>query len=215
MKLATLLAAVLAFSSASVAQAGQNHQPRSKAGVFDYYVLNLSWAPEYCKTHADDTAECGSSQPGFVLHGLWPQYSKSGYPSSCASQQKLDADALALGRTVFPSEKLVTHEWQKHGTCSGLTAMAYIQAADTAHKSVTIPAILQPGKNQRSLALANITQAVLDANPALNRQSLAIVCTGGELSEVEVCLSKDLKPTSCGRDVSNKCGATVTLLGVQ
>lgn len=216
MKMAFMLATIVALSVSLTAEAGKKHPPKPKSGAFDYYVLSLSWAPEFCKTHpADTSSECGANPPGLVLHGLWPQYSKGGYPVSCASSQKLDAEALALARTVFPSEKLAQHEWQKHGTCSGLTAISYIQAADTAHKSMAVPALLQPGNNQRTMALENVTQALLDANPTFDRQSLSVACSGNELSELHVCLSKDLKPTACGKDVHTQCGATVTLLGVQ
>jgi len=150
-----------------------------------------------------------------VLHGLWPQYAKGGFPATC-STQGLDADDKALAKTVFPSDKLVEHEWQKHGTCSGLQPKDYIQAADTAHKSVAIPTLLQPGKNKRTMATANVTQSLLDANPALTRQGLALLCTGKELSEVRVCLDKDLKPMACGQGVGGTCkGSTITLLGVQ
>src|SRR5262249_27443063 len=45
------------------------------AGSFDYYLLALSWAPNYCASHpGDHSSECQiGNHKAFVLHGLWPQ----------------------------------------------------------------------------------------------------------------------------------------------
>lgn len=195
-------------------KSGHSHSSPTP-GQFDYYVLSLSWAPEYCKTHPGDAAECGAVPQGLVLHGLWPQYGNGGYPSSC-STESLDDASRDAGKAVFPSEKLVEHEWAKHGTCSGLQPMAYFEAAGRAYQSVSVPGVLQPGKNRRTVALANLVQSLLDANPAIKRKGMALVCTGRELTEVRVCVDKELSPQACGQGVVSTCkGQTVTLLGVQ
>ena len=73
----------------------------AKPGLFDFYVLALSWSPEYCESSdAPDPQQCSLGRRlGFVLHGLWPQYNK-GYPSDC-STVKLPADALHLSRNFI------------------------------------------------------------------------------------------------------------------
>ena len=76
---------VLTFASVgpSSARVSGGARPQSVAGVFDYYLLVLSWSPTYCLTHRDD-AQCSGKGYGFVLHGLWPQYARGGWPKSCA-----------------------------------------------------------------------------------------------------------------------------------
>jgi len=214
MRLALLLT-VAAMAVTPVAEGKTKHKGHAKPRAFDYYVLSLSWAPEYCKTHPNDTQECGADRPGFVLHGLWPQYKGGGYPQSC-STSKLDAETLAHAMTVFPSQKLAEHEWAKHGTCSGLSPREYVDAADRAHRSISVPQQFQPGSTPKKMPLASITQSFLDANSTVKAQSLAIACTGPELTEVRVCLAKDLSPVACGRDVHNDCRASpITVLGLQ
>jgi ribonuclease T2 len=42
--------------------AAQAKKPKKGAqggAGFDYYLLSLSWSPEYCKTHPADKQECG------------------------------------------------------------------------------------------------------------------------------------------------------------
>ena len=53
-------------------------------GSFDYYLLSLSWAPNYCAEHpGDNSSECrAGNHKGFVLHGLWPQSNEGPPPMS-------------------------------------------------------------------------------------------------------------------------------------
>ena len=65
-----------------------------------------------------DREQC-ARKLGFVLHGLWPQYQR-GYPASC-TRERLDADMEQQFAGLYPSRFLYRHEWEKHGTCSGLS----------------------------------------------------------------------------------------------
>ena len=114
-------------------QRGGRPQRRGRAeangtpGVFDFYLLTLSWSPEFCVTHPQ-AAEC-AAHPGFVLHGLWPQNNDGSYPEDC-SDAAGPSDPGAF-RDIFPDEHLLEHEWQTHGTCSGLGPDAYFSEAQT------------------------------------------------------------------------------------
>ena len=55
------------------------------AGEFDYYVMALSWSPNWCVSEGDarDAEQCDARHDyGWVLHGLWPQYER-GWPDYC------------------------------------------------------------------------------------------------------------------------------------
>ena len=109
------------------------------AGRFDYYVLSLSWSPQYCADAPGDRdrRQCGSGRRyAFVLHGLWPQ-NERGFPQSCAEGGTLPRALVDDMLDVMPSPSLVRHEWATHGTCSGLTADAYFAAARRAFRSAT------------------------------------------------------------------------------
>jgi ribonuclease T2 len=153
---------------------------------------------------------------GFVLHGLWPENANNSHPANCATSFQLDEASRAAGKAVFPNEHLIAHEWQTHGTCSGLSPGDYFAAADNARKSVTVPSELEPGSKTRKMSAKTIASALRAANPALTAQSLAVVCTQGELAEVRICLSKSLQPMSCGTGTRNSCGAgAVRVLGAR
>ncbi|HXP65277.1 MAG TPA: hypothetical protein VN815_07370, partial [Steroidobacteraceae bacterium] len=78
------LAALLLGIALAAASASARHRKSSDAepGVFDYYLLSLSWSPAYCLSDPG-AAECnGPRRFGFIVHGLWPQ-NEAGWPENC------------------------------------------------------------------------------------------------------------------------------------
>lgn len=173
-------------------------------GQFDYYLMSLSWSPTYCLTHEYDRAQCAGKGYGFVLHGLWPQYDSGGYPHNCAGSS-LSADAEAIGDSLYPSPKLVQHEWAEHGTCSGLDPMTYFRTADRASATVRIPAAFEAPRTTLVMSGDEIASAFRAANPTLPDDSLRVVCSRGQFSEVRICLTRTLAVRRCGRGVRSSC----------
>ncbi|AZV28062.1 ribonuclease [Pseudomonas syringae] len=208
-KLFTIMA-VIALTVGSIGLSSARQSSASKAesvaGVFDYYLLTLSWSPTFCLTHKDDP-QCTGKGYGFVLHGLWPQYAKGGWPESCPPLTNLSAAETAKGLTLFPTKKLLDHEWSKHGTCSGLGAMGYLDEADQAVAAVKIPEELQPFSSSYYFEAQEIADLFRKSNPGIPSDGIAVICNGPELSEVRVCMSKDLQFGACGKGVKTQCRA--------
>ncbi len=160
-------------------------------GAFDFYLLNLSWSPEFCATHSG-SSECGRGL-GFVVHGLWPQDFSGDYPEDCS-----DAPGPANPQAytdLLPTASLVDHEWQTHGTCSGLAADAYFGAIRNAFSSVKIPADLGAGSD--GVTPDQVLARFAQANPSFPSGSFALSCGNNRLTAIEVCLTKDLRPQPC------------------
>jgi ribonuclease T2 len=168
------------------------HLPAAGGG-FDFYLLNLSWSPEFCATHGD-AAEC-AEHDGFVLHGLWPQNYDGSYPQHCASTAG-PTDASRY-RDIFPDQHLLLHEWQTHGTCSGLSARDYFATARAAKKKVVVPKELVAPTSELQLSPSAILGDFAAANPSIPRESFALSCGNNRLTAIEVCLGKDLNAVSC------------------
>lgn len=187
----------------------RHHHARSEhsgaAGQFDYYVLSLSWAPTWCLTHPGDPDECGSKGYGFVLHGLWPQYEAGGYPENCPTGHALSAAAAARGRTLYPSEHLMQHEWRAHGTCSGLDALDYFTTADRATAVIRTPAELDAPRFDQRLTAERIRSLLRSANPRLPESAVTLTCSRAALAEVRICLTRALEARACGRGVHSSC----------
>jgi ribonuclease T2 len=165
-------------------------------GNFDFYLLTLSWSPGFCDTggaeKSPDQCSVGANL-GFVVHGLWPQF-QHGYPSDCdPSPRPVSRIALEETHGVFPNEGLARYEWRKHGTCTGLSPEAFFASVKRARASIEIPDAFNAPREQQSMAPLDIQRAFVEANPDLRPQAMAIGCASGELQEVRLCFSKDLR----------------------
>ncbi len=167
----------------------------SAPGNFDFYLLNLSWSPEFCATHPGKP-EC-AEHLGFVLHGLWPQNFAGRYPEHCSDAR--GPEDPSKFRDLYPDAGLLHHEWQTHGTCSGLDPDPYFETARRAVHAVRIPSEISGLNRPAAMPPDAILGLFAKANPGLPRESLALSCGNNYLTAVEVCLSKDLKPVSCGQ----------------
>ncbi|HZS52758.1 MAG TPA: hypothetical protein VFA65_00035 [Bryobacteraceae bacterium] len=170
-------------------------QQKAPPGVFDHYLLTLSWSPEYCHSNSS-SSECGGGNHfGFIVHGLWPEFQNSGYPENCSNAPGLSNPASFLD--IMPDLGLIQHEWTTHGTCSGLSAQAYFNLIRQAFTSIQIPRQFTAPKNQQTLSAMQIKAAFEQANPNLKDADLMIACSGTYLKAVEICLTKTLTPLAC------------------
>lgn len=201
MRLPGLAAALLWAAAAAHAD-----QP----GAFDYYLLSLSWSPQYCASEARPGDSQCQRPYAFVAHGLWPQ-NERGYPSRCGRAEYLDESLIRRLLPIMPSRPLITHEWKKHGSCSGLSAERYFSTLDRAYRSVRIPGRYQALGDYLSTTTAAIEAEFVAANPDLRPEMLALQCSGQYLQEVRICMSPELRPRACGGDVRDRCGPKVVL----
>ena len=186
-----------------------------KPGQFDYYVLALSWSPNWCAREGDARAsdQCDARHDhGWILHGLWPQYHR-GWPSYCKTAER----APSLGMTaamadIAGSSGLAWHQWKKHGTCSGLSAADYYALSRQAYELVNRPQVLRNLTQEVALPAQVIENAFLRANTAWQPDMLTITCNSGYIEEARLCLSKDLTPVPCGADVIRDCKMQDALL---
>lgn len=182
------------------------------AGKFDYYALVLSWSPTYCASRKSKRYEpqCDAKRArpyAFVLHGLWPQYTR-GYPERCWTRERPFVPKRLINQMldIMPSPRLVIHEYKKHGTCSGLTPNGYYDLSRKLYDTITIPEqFTQPVKAQMVSPDA-LSDAFVKANPDLRSDMLAISCggAGNRLREIRICFSKSGKPTPCGRNENQR-----------
>lgn len=181
--------------------------------AFDYWILALSWSPEYCASPAARPGSRQCAQPReFIVHGLWPQYER-GHPEFCDARGRISeqvADGLA---ELVPDRGLVFHQWKKHGSCSGLTPEAYFATLERAGRSIVVPSRYLEAATTRQVRRAELEQAFIDANPSLSAEAITLHCSGGRLREVRVCLDLRLRPRSCGPDVAEACGRELGVRG--
>jgi ribonuclease T2 len=184
---------------------------QGKPGQFDFYVLALSWSPSYCEAaqarapkRAPDQ-QCGGRPFAFVVHGLWPQYER-GFPSYCeVPAPRLNHAIVGSMLDLMPSPRLIFHEWDQHGTCSGLSPHAYFDTVRKARAVVKIPPDYLELSRPITVAPGQVTDAFVKANPGLSPRAMAISCDSKRLSEVRVCLGRDFSFRDCAEIARRTC----------
>ena len=110
----------------------------------------------------------------------------------CAGPSNPQADT-----DIIPTASLVEHEWETHGTCSGLSADDYFREIHTAFAAVKIPANIGQGNDVNGVTPDDLLARFATANPGYPAGSFALSCGNNRLTAIEICLSKDLRPEAC------------------
>ncbi|DAZ94972.1 TPA: hypothetical protein N0F65_000067, partial [Lagenidium giganteum] len=213
-RLAMLRTALLLVAAACGLGAAENHRqlgvqqiaPQYQPGVFDFYVLALSWQPRFCKGNLNKYPGCRTPQEywqsHFTLHGLWPEFTSAKYPHDCDPESQFDESAVvdAVGKDAllqyWPNvKKSLTdedysqfwqHEWDVHGTCSGLDQPTFFNTVVglLRTEAITTPDIIH--NNVGRSVSADDVRAAYGGN-----EYVALICKGKELMEVRTCWAKD------------------------
>ena len=182
----------------------------SVPGRFDFYVLSLSWSPSFCASEAGRRSrfQCRvGARNAFVVHGLWPQFDR-GSPSYC-SQDNPPRNVVESEGRVFPEFGLARYQWRKHGSCSGLSPSAYFRTVKQARDKVVIPPAFANLSRTSKADPDAIEKAFLAANKGLRPDNIAVTCKDGDLQEVRICMSKDLRSyVSCAEVDRRACRST-------
>lgn len=191
------------------------HADGEPAGEFDYWVLALSWSPNWCELEGDARAseQCDSGTGfGWVLHGLWPQY-EQGWPAFCRSNHPAPSRSMTAAQAdLFGTGGAAWYQWRKHGSCSGLAPDDYYALARLAYDRVVRPPALRKLTDTIRLPARVIEEAFLDANPALDPDMITITCKKGHIQEARLCLTRDMEPRDCAPDVARDCTLDRALL---
>ncbi len=186
-----------------------------RTGIFDYYVLSLSWSPTWCAIEGDArrSPQCDAEEDfGWVLHGLWPQYNR-GWPSFCPTVERNPSRSMTNDMAdIMGTSGLAWHQWNKHGVCTGLSAPQYYDLSRQAFDAIVRPPVFRQLEKAVRLPAKVVEEAFLKANPQLEPDMITITCKNGRIQEARICLSKSLEPVPCGRDVVRDCSATDALL---
>jgi ribonuclease T2 len=185
---------------------------QDRPGQFDFYVLSLSWSPSFCASAAErhggggaPSRQCGARPYSFVVHGLWPQYEK-GFPEYCETPSpRLDRNIVSSMLDLMPAPHLIFNEWDKHGTCSGLAARDYFETIRKARAAVKIPPDYVDPQQPLTVAPAAVADAFVKANSGLSTGGISVDCDRRRLSEVRLCLTKELKFRDCPEVVRRSC----------
>jgi ribonuclease T2 len=214
------LAAALLFllGPAFLGSADAQDRRQNAPGEFDFYVLSLSWSPSFCAAAEErgnagrSQAQCGERPFSFVVHGLGPQYER-GFPEYCErSPEWVDRNTVSAMLDLMPAQALIVNEWKKHGTCSGLRPRAYFETIRKARAAVKIPDELLQLSKPKVIAPEELEADFIKANPGLSANAISVTCDSRRLSEVRICMGKDLQFRDCAENERRSCNRKEVLM---
>ena len=209
------LMVLVLLAMASSAAARHRNSSDATPGVFDYYLLSLSWSPAFCLSDPQATECSGPRRYGFIVHGLWPQYD-TGWPENCNVRRQVPESTVSAIADIMPARGLVYHEWTAHGTCSGMDPEDFFALVRRAYTGIAIPASFFAGGAAIEQSPSVVAQAFLRANPRLSAGSVVVTCGGHgapRLREVHICLDRQLEPRACSADAARAvCRATTLII---
>ncbi|HNY32963.1 MAG TPA: hypothetical protein PKO15_18945 [Fibrobacteria bacterium] len=171
-----------------------------------HYVLALTWSPQFCATaigaDADTRFQCRDNRFGFAVHGLWAQAKdardKCDQPRHCGGG--VVSDSLVRSHLcTMPGVQLIQAQWQKHGTCSGLSQRDWFATIDSLWDGLSLPdprRMVGPGgtisvKELRdSVAARNRSKGVTSA-------SVRVDSRDGKLEELRLCYTTGFRSMPC------------------
>ncbi len=131
----------------------------------------VTWGPSLCKVEPSNpgcrSGHVGQLGPALILHGLWPQPPSEQYcgvPKGHDQTVNLPRDVqTSLQSKMSDVSMMAPHEWNAHGTCSGVAPADYFSIAATLTDQVT--ALLDPvfGKAQGGYVTLSAVRDRFDA----------------------------------------------------
>jgi ribonuclease T2 len=121
-----------------------------------------------------------------------------GWPSYC-STETMSNELIAEFPGLYPTDFLYGHEWEKHGTCTGLDPEGYLLLSQELKASVIIPDAFVSPEEPFRMDADGLTEAFGQVNPTYDKKSFSVLCSGSGqfLKELYVCISRDGQPTEC------------------
>jgi ribonuclease T2 len=198
---------------ALLAGCGAEPTQETAPGEFDFYVLAISWSPSYCASEGEaaDRRQCQADPPhGFIVHGLWPQF-ETGWPEFCdpGKDEWVPDELVGQMLDIMPSPGLIGHQWRKHGSCSGLSQEDYFSLTRAAYERVALP---RPARQDAAVDPSDVRETVVDANPGLELDGVAVTCDSTYLREVRICLNNELAFRACPEVTQRSCTLAEALM---
>ncbi len=174
----------------------QSSSLRDTSSGGEFYVLALSWAPNFCddpqKSHA--SSECGH-QLGFIVHGLWPTNADGSQPDECTGGRPIGQDNINALLPYIPDRGLIAHEWRTHWSCRA-TGQQFADAVKQAAATVKIPDTYRQPTVQQEIGRIQLEKDFAQAN-GTSPDQYRVSCHAGKLINFEACLTTDFRPRSC------------------
>jgi ribonuclease T2 len=188
----------------------------AQAQSFDFYVFACEWAGSVCESENCSDDE-GVSTEFWNIHGLWPSDGNEGL-NFCSNEQfnpellsSLTNELNLYWSGLYSSaNSFHSHEWEKHGTCSGMSQETFFSTVLNLAQNLAVYQALEnsgitPGGSYECSAIASALQSQYGVS------SFSVQSQNGYLSAIQLCVDTNLNVMNCpdGSD-SDICSGSVS-----
>lgn len=168
--------------------------------------LMLTWSPEYCRQDASARGPECDEEHYFVNHGLAVARDSEPSHAECVTAP-LAGDEADRWLWAVPNQQQIVKVWRDEGSCSGLDHSSYFAQVDRAGRRVVIPETFDKVSHSLSMNATEVRSAFVQSNPGMEESSVALICTGNFIREVQICMDGNMEFVPCGDN--GQCAANV------
>lgn len=186
-----------------------------------YYTLSISLAPALCKLHPENR-ELRICQEGYsvIVQGYWPEREDGRKVQNCSRENpELSPVQERVLEKLMPDDPMRAKEWQKHGSCTGMTAREYFRALMSSANRLRLPSQINSEGKDQVMDRNHLVAEIIKLNSGLPEKGIYLRCNGQDnnsqlLTELRVCYKPNGQFTECTTSFRPNCPATVTIRAV-
>ncbi|HEX5276117.1 MAG TPA: hypothetical protein VFW42_00440 [Fluviicoccus sp.] len=186
-----------------------------------YYTLSISLAPALCKLHPENR-ELRICQEGYsvIVQGYWPEREDGRKLQNCSREHPdLSPVQERVLEKLMPDDPMRAKEWQKHGSCTGMTAREYFRALMSSANRLRLPSQINSEGKDQVMDRNHLVAEIMRLNNGLPEKGIYLRCNGPEnnnqlLTELRVCYKPNGQFTECATSFRPNCPSTVTIRAV-
>ena len=157
------------------------------------YLGSRRFARLLSEVLVNSSAEAGPIRSSYMVCGY-----EKGFPESCqVPAPRLDRRIVNNMLDLMPARALIFHEWDAHGTCSGLGPQDHFDTVRKVRAMVTIPSEYLNPQAPLTVTPREVIDNFVKTNEGLSPANLQIDCDRTRLREVRICLSRELRFRNC------------------
>jgi ribonuclease T2 len=183
------------------------------------YTLIIRLTPAACALDPE-LQKLRQCQDGFTLTISSLQAERVGKRLENCSRDQTNLSPLQerVVERVMPDKELRDEDWQKNGSCTGMTPTTYFRTIATYAQRLKIPSELASPRD-KVLTKSYIINRLEQLNPGLTEKSILLRCTPDAahelpiLTELRSCYNTSGQYDSCPVYVKSNCPASVVIHG--
>jgi ribonuclease T2 len=217
MRMSRFAVRIPGLMAAVCAVAAQAAEPREEP---HYYTLSISLAPALCQLHPENR-QLRVCQEGYsvMVQGFWPEHEDGRKLRNCSKDSPdLSPVQERVLEKVMPDDPVRVREWQRHGSCTGMSAREYFRALMASANRLRLPQLISKEGRDQVVERNQLVAEIMKINAGLPEKGIYLRCSqdgaNPTLTELRVCYKPGGQFTECVTSFRPNCPSSVVIRAV-